>query len=218
MTRIGEVIVLVAAGLFGGFAFLAYSDYAIVRADWCSPSTVDCVREWIGALAGWAATVAGIATVIYLARQIAEMKRQTAFMIGDADPTVELRAHTANEVQDVEVSVTNWNRRALTLDRVDILTNLGKVERPTFGLPLPLKPHQRIFVKDFNTIFLPGWKNRSGEGPPEAVFGIGGLDQSLVSLEVVIHATLVGEGHERIKIVGRGEDFWSWHAARHSED
>jgi len=113
----GDFIVLFCAGALGGFAFLAISDFAIVRADWCIAGEADCLREWIGALSGWAAAIAAGATIVYLAGQMRETRRQTAFQIGDAFPTAELE-RTAHFGQ-VDVVITNWNRR--TIEIIDIL-------------------------------------------------------------------------------------------------
>jgi hypothetical protein len=47
-------------------------------------------REWISAASGYFATLAAAGTVYFLCQQNIEQKRQTAFMLGDAPPTVDI--------------------------------------------------------------------------------------------------------------------------------
>ena len=76
-----------------------------------------CSREWVSALAGWAATIAAAVTIIYLVRQNAEQKKQTDFLLGNSKPTVDA-IHHLRIPQVAVVRVVNWNRRPVILHKV----------------------------------------------------------------------------------------------------
>jgi hypothetical protein len=65
----GEIIVAALAGFLGAFAFLALTDFALFRAEWCVAGESHCLRDWIGALSGWAAACAAGATILVLLQQ-----------------------------------------------------------------------------------------------------------------------------------------------------
>lgn len=115
------------------FVFILPSIWLVERydfADACPANEANevarCFREWVGALSGWAATIAAALTIVFLHRQNAEQKKQTDFLLGDALPTIDV----ALDLDDPELLVTrivNWNRRGLfihelTVDGLDDIT------------------------------------------------------------------------------------------------
>lgn len=74
----GDIVVAGAAGFVGGFTFLYATDFTLLNAAWCIAGEQHCAREWIGALSGWAAAVATVATVFMLLRQVWAQERTIA--------------------------------------------------------------------------------------------------------------------------------------------
>jgi hypothetical protein len=58
-----DYLVVVGSVLVGGFTFFAFHDFAFASNQWCTEGDGDCIREWLGALSGWAATIAAFATI-----------------------------------------------------------------------------------------------------------------------------------------------------------
>ncbi|MER8977912.1 hypothetical protein [Mesorhizobium sp. M0870] len=82
---------------------------------------IACAREWIGALSGWFAFAAAAASIPYLIRQWQEARKQTRFIIGDDDPTLDVVEHLQEENRLV-VRIVNWNRRAVFVTGISAST------------------------------------------------------------------------------------------------
>ncbi|WP_155256412.1 hypothetical protein [Mesorhizobium loti] len=74
--------------------------------------TWDRGRDWVGALSGWAAFVAAAASLPYLIGQWREAKKQTRFVIGDEDPTLDVIEHLKDK-NTLVIRIVNWNRRTI---------------------------------------------------------------------------------------------------------
>lgn len=77
-------------------------------------------REWFGALSGWAAFAAAVVSIKYLIGQWQEARKQTRFVIGDDDPTLDVIEHL-QEKKRLVIRIVNWNRRAIFIK--DIVTS-----------------------------------------------------------------------------------------------
>ncbi len=81
----------------------------------------NCFREWLGALSGWFAGVAAFATITLLWRQLLAQQRQTDYSVGDAVPFMQIH-ELAHQLNGCKIRVTNWNRYAVVLERVSLIT------------------------------------------------------------------------------------------------
>lgn len=85
------------------------------------------IRNWVSALSGWAALLAGIVTVAKMNTQIKEQRRQNDFIVGDMPP--EMWVDTSIAVFEggfrgtVTVSITNMNRRPLYIRAIECITD-----------------------------------------------------------------------------------------------
>ncbi len=70
-----DVLVAVAAGLFGGFVFAAFSHFFQAGSQWCTAGDNACIREWVSATGGWAAIVAAVITIYLLQIQLNDARR-----------------------------------------------------------------------------------------------------------------------------------------------
>ena len=115
-TRGGTWLALAWGAFLGAFTFLAITDFALVtNATWCGNADMHCLREWVGALSGWAAAVAAGITILALYDQLREQRKQTDFVLGEALPTFD--AYSEGFV-DVYLRVVNWNRRTFLIDKI----------------------------------------------------------------------------------------------------
>jgi len=207
----GDFIVLLGGAALGGFAFLAISDFAIVRADWCVAGEADCLREWIGALSGWAAAIAAGATITFLAGQMREARRQTAFVVGDALPTVELE-ESDEGFSVVDVVITNWNRRSIEVEDITAegQTVFGSIE---FQDPM-LQVLQTVNPETEGVHFtIPGWLDRT-KPPPRVRVSIqmfakkdGPIEGTLnVPVGARVKLKIIGARHERVELIAENPE------------
>ncbi|MDQ1185960.1 hypothetical protein [Agrobacterium larrymoorei] len=68
------------------------------------------LQDWLSATAGWVGFVAAAIGAYLVFGQLAEQRKQTAFMLGDAPPTLEL-ARTAMANRRGQFEFLNWNRQ-----------------------------------------------------------------------------------------------------------
>ncbi|MGV1900103.1 hypothetical protein ACQZ6V_07420 [Agrobacterium sp. 22-3674b3] len=94
----------------------------VCKADDCT------IQEWLSATAGWVGFVAAAIGAYFVFGQLAEQRRQTAFMLGDASPTIELNV-AAHEGRRAQFEIVNWNRRRITIKA--ILFSAEDVELPS---------------------------------------------------------------------------------------
>lgn len=115
------LILGVALGFFGALVAFVYLDAAVVSLGYCGneESYSICAREWIAALSGWAAFAGAAVALPLLAVQAKEARKQTEFAIGDADPEFMLARNAKHP--NVVLTVTNWNRRRIMLDKIRVI-------------------------------------------------------------------------------------------------
>lgn len=127
----------------------------------CDKGTCN-VQSCLGALSGWFGGIAAFGTIAFVVLQLREQRLQTAFTVGDAQPTMDAIEHL-NDSSELVVRIVNWNRRGLIVRSLDVddtntivltnnLTVDGKVVATDF-LQFGIKPfHVR------------GWEDR-GKAP-----------------------------------------------------
>lgn len=154
---------LIAAGFVAGVLLMTIVDHQ----PWLLASLKhnfawDNVREWTGALSGWAAVAAAGISLPYLIGQWKEARRQTRFVVGDEEPTLDVIEHLEEEDRLV-VRIVNWNRRAVFV--WDIVSS-------TYFKPADMSEYtyvDRVKTQDGETstefpIQINGWEDRS-KGP-----------------------------------------------------
>ncbi len=138
----------------------SFQDY-ICEANKCT------LQDWLSATAGWIGFVAAAAAAYLVFGQLSEQRKQTAFMLGDAPPTIELYRTSLDERRAM-FEITNWNRRRIEILGLKILSS-------PFDLPKPEKinmTHSESHEGDLNlkcdgdgeweyALSLGGWLNRS---------------------------------------------------------
>lgn len=167
----GEFVVLALAGFLGGFTFLYATDFALFRAEWCAGAQASCVREWIGALSGWAAAVAAAVTVYFLAGQMHQARRQADFTVGDAGPTLAitdpLHIRDASEAFQNRLIFTNWNRNPVVLHEVSLDSAFGQelIEVRVASETVSFSEHVRQAQFEQKRLFVEGWSDRTRPPP-----------------------------------------------------
>lgn len=154
------------AAFLGGFAFLYGTHFALFDAHWCLVSEKNCVREWVGALSGWAAFVGAILALPYVASQVREARRQTEFAIGDADP--EFIIGRNRRTRRTVLTVRNWNRRRIMVDTVTIVRNTNRLAiydlADADDLSVPTWKQQQ-YLGERASFGVDGWVDRSQQPP-----------------------------------------------------
>ncbi|MER9495863.1 hypothetical protein NKI86_29160 [Mesorhizobium sp. M0320] len=126
-------------------------------------TTMVCAREWIGALSGWAAFAAAAASVPYLIRQWQEARKQTSFIIGDDDPTLDVVEHLEEEDRLV-VRIVNWNRRAVFVTGISASTKAQPEPMDSDIGIWRIQTTDGVAEKGGFPIQIDGWEHR-GERP-----------------------------------------------------
>jgi len=151
-------------GLLIAFAIGVAVTLAVTCQTWLIESlkynlTWDRGREWVGALSGWAAFAAAIASLPYLIGQWREAKKQTRFVIGDEDPTLDVVEHL-REKDRLVIRIVNWNRRAVFVKDIAVATETkpGDMEDQT----VIWQAENEKGPTDTNfPIQIRGWENRA---------------------------------------------------------
>ncbi|MBD9372791.1 hypothetical protein IB238_09180 [Rhizobium sp. ARZ01] len=142
----------------------------------------DCnVQSWLGALSGWAATVAAAVTVIFLRNQIVEQRKQTEFVLGDAPPTMDITPDL-DDPSEMVVRLVNWNRRTLFVRAISLNVGnaMGIMEIKVDGTELGLGDMRWPYP-------LRGWEDRSN-GPHTLQFKIAASEGNKIIREWPQHA------------------------------
>jgi hypothetical protein len=163
-----------------------------------------CARDWISALSGWAAFAAGAgaAYVAYktigpMRGQLQEMKRQTDFAVGDADPEFVILRN--KKLNNLYMRVTNYNRRNIVIESFglvgeDDIAISGAVENIEDG------PSRVIFPP----YTMEGWRARDREAPTRRFSfrlvttsgaGVSPNDLMYLEMSVAISYRVVGQDH-----------------------
>lgn len=168
--RLGDIIVLAVAGFAGGFIFLAYTDFALIRANWCTGAETQCAREWIAALSGWAAAIVAGVTIVTLYSQIEEQRKQTTFALGFDLPTMSA-SHPQGRMEDLVLRVVNWNRHHADIQRVRVIASstpieiaLDQIQLGDANVRVHMDPEIRGIVR------MAGWENRSSAPPTAEIY------------------------------------------------
>jgi hypothetical protein len=77
------------------------------------------VQDWLAATSGWVGfgTAAIAAYLVY--HQLDQQKKQTAFLLGDGSPTIEI-VRASGRMNSGALLIVNWNRRALVIDSIKV--------------------------------------------------------------------------------------------------
>jgi len=137
-----------------------------------------CVREWLMVIAAWLTFFGGgvAAIIVYktlrpMRDQLSEARRQTAFIVGDERPFIEIWTHKSREVY--RFRIVNWNRRILLVAKVEWICEAEYEALPVLiGVDDRGERQERDLepVGDLTTwIDMAGFINRS-VGPPVTLF------------------------------------------------
>lgn len=176
------------------------------------------VPKWIGVVSAMIAAGAAIGSLVIINRKFALQRQQTAYAIGDAPPTFEWdQARNAELFEipsEVELMVTNNNRRQLYIERIavspyPIEMTLADISAGPFNFDdrteySPVEPGEfpggSVFEPNYP---VPGWHDKNTE-PSRAIFelnfyrseGDTGKLQGNEIIEVDITYRLVGDGYK----------------------
>lgn len=113
--QFGPIARAIAFGMAGAILLVLATEtfWMFHRNGFCSLADQNgavCLREWLASLSGWAAAIAAVVAIGPLIYQLREQRRQTRFLIGDAEPTVDVERKAPLSIR---VRIVNWNRRSL---------------------------------------------------------------------------------------------------------
>lgn len=159
--------------------FLLLISPPFVSETWCvaGEPPLGCFREWASVPIGILTVVGGFVaayfvyrTIVKMNEQLLESKRQTAFVVGDEHPSLELRQNSSLEGGNFEI--VNWNRRPFYIMSARWKCAVGISTNQQLEIESPGKI---IVDLDDNGIVqkrldIPGWKDRSG--PPNELRGM----------------------------------------------
>jgi hypothetical protein len=163
----------IAVVVIGGVVGFAES-LGLGRESLCGPGQCT-VQAWLGALSGYFAFVAAAITAWFIFGQVAEARRQTAFMLGDADPVAAI--HEDFSVQNPgdafanRLVVTNFNRRPIYVTgvREASATGLEIFEVTVASTKDPYADNPKARQWESGRLFVEGWLDRA-KPPPEQDF------------------------------------------------
>ncbi|NTF43083.1 hypothetical protein [Rhizobium rhizogenes] len=101
---------------------------------WSEPEE-HCFRDWIAALSGWVGFAAAAVGAYFVYHQLEQQRKQTAFMIGDGEPTADLVCPPFDNLS-AGFRVVNWNRRHMVIESIKI-TSPQVDAQPLFLRRLP---------------------------------------------------------------------------------
>lgn len=208
----GLVTCFAAAGM-GMFVAIWLLDFALIRTEWCNGSEAVCFRDWLGALSGWIAAagalIAAMLTLPHLTKQADEAKRQTDFIVGDAEPEIILQRNRSKET--VTLIIINWNRRRVILEEANASSATSNIE---INSMIAYKKYEYPSLKDLSnntkkTYYeVDGWINR--EQPPKQrriALSFRANDDfiqnpatSIQSLKLTVRYKIVGQTHSRHEV------------------
>ncbi|TIP23706.1 MAG: hypothetical protein E5X67_32215 [Mesorhizobium sp.] len=202
----GYLALGIAFGFMGALSvFVWVNGFASIG--YCRPDENGgaCLREWFGALSGWAAFIGAAVALPYLAAQAREAQKQTAFTVGDAEPefviTRDRRARRAT------LTVTNWSRSLIMVDAVSAthdsrvaVYDISDADNPS----VPSWQQQRAWGEQ-GAFRVYGWLDRASAPPQrrlKLLFSIDGKfsdDLNLIAsrMEFIVSYRVVGQRHRR---------------------
>lgn len=184
----------------------------------CREDVLLCVREWISAFSGWAAAFLALAAALIaippLREQVAEARKQSAFQLGDAEPTIDL--YPSMDPLDgglFEIRVTNWNRRALDISEITVDIKGGAFRADVLEMMVDgrlsrrgrsITPEAHRVLRFTTTVFVPGWENRSAS-PSVFTADINvDFDEAIVlpARRTVVATVAADRGEGRVELCG----------------
>ncbi|TAV48418.1 hypothetical protein ELI30_08945 [Rhizobium leguminosarum] len=168
----------------------------------------DCnIQSWLSALSGWVAAIgAGVAAAVTLRplrQQVREARRQSDFIVGDAEPEFVLQRN--KPAKRVTLKAINWNRRNVMIDKVACT---DKITFQVFNLhDLKEEPDwaKRARRRKIPSFRVNSWLDRTKAPTTRRLvitFGVEGqarqdLGYDGSALEVDIDYRVIGQSHER---------------------
>lgn len=126
----------------------------------------DCtIQGWMSASSGWAAVIVAGIGFFFIQRQIDEQRRQTDFIIGNENPTLDSVQHL-KDPEEIVLRVVNWNRRGILIHDVDFL------ERDWFTGIMEVKIDGAVVENPALPLFVRGWEDRNNAGPLAVQFSL----------------------------------------------
>jgi len=155
------------------------------------------LQDWLSATSGWAGLVVAIFAAYYVYHQLSEQRKQTAFLIGDGTPTIEVFLCSMHGQRAI-FRIVNWNRRVFSIRRIKIeipgfITKPPvrlvffepNSEAPVEKLPAPIRPNG--YLKEVHA--ANGWLDRQA-APHVLDFEIHFEDGDEDFSELLKHATV----------------------------
>ncbi|MGM4911280.1 hypothetical protein [Rhizobium sp. 768_B6_N1_8] len=180
---------------------------------WCAAGEIPgrCLRDWLASYSGWAAAVGALAAALMtldpLREQVREARRQSDFLVGDAQPEFVLLRN--RKTKRVTLQANNWNRRTVMIEEV---TCLHPQDAKVFKFAERIKRQSWEEVaapKPWENYRMKGWIDRT-EPAPSRTFNVvlergGKVDQSIAAngdkITVRVRYRVVGQIHERTSAV-----------------
>ncbi|MGO6697612.1 hypothetical protein ACCS54_35830 [Rhizobium johnstonii] len=89
------------------------ADWRLCESDKCN------VQDWLSATSGWVGFGAALIGAYLVYHQLDQQKKQTAFLLGDGLPTIEI-VRASGRMNSGALVVVNWNRRALVINSIRV--------------------------------------------------------------------------------------------------
>jgi len=144
-----------------------------------------CFRDWLAALSGWVGFGAAAIGAYFVYHQLSEQRKQTAFILGDGEPTIEVyRSAKISKSRRTSrsgiVRIVNWNRRSVYICAARVTIPQGVVELSQMygaAVTVPTQSPSSIRIiepdgKIRNRPIIPGWLNRQDTPPYRDFFFI----------------------------------------------
>jgi len=209
---------LLLAAFAGGAAFLGLTHFAVLHADWCPVEQlgrVECLRNWIGALSGWDAAFAAGVTVFVLVGQMAQARRQSDWMVGDAIPTASLfdpRETRIGNAFSNRLNIVNWNRHPIFIRTIRLVAPTG-IELLSCEVEDHDPARRNALEAEYarGSMYVPGWVDRSVK-PTVAEFNltfrtnvaaaVAAAQNNLVRarVELALEIVIVGDEHTTVSL------------------
>ncbi|USJ24692.1 hypothetical protein [Ensifer adhaerens] len=176
----------------------------------CDKSS-NCLATWVGALSGWVAAVGALCAALWtigpLREQVREARRQSDFLVGDAEPEIVLIRN--REEKTVKLRITNWNRHTVMIDSVSCVSpssyqvsNVLDAEDERLESRLSRTGQRYAYRVD-------GWFDRSKAPERRSLVVVFSRDGQIdttaatnrVGVSVAVSYRVVGQHHERRQVV-----------------
>jgi hypothetical protein len=141
----------------------------------CEPTRCT-LQDWMAATSGWVGFGAAAIGAYFVYHQLAEQRKQTAFVLGDGQPTFEM-IRRSQRPHSAALRLTNWNRRTLVIASLQIMASASFV-KPIGIRRMASSEPEKISAADFilfdsdGAIAMPrasGWLDRQ-KSPTSVTF------------------------------------------------